>query len=172
MDKIRTDLKIIRQVQSGEVAYVVKDPVALKYYRFPEIAINVFKYLDGKHEHEEVAHLVSADMGETISGPEVTGFVESLKKLNLIERSASEKSLLILERLRKERQLKAETGANGGDELYMRFPLLDPDDLYNRIIKRIWFIWTREFLILCLIMFGLAAAIIIANGETVRAGLS
>jgi len=29
MDKIRSDLKIIRQVQSGDVAYIVKDPVAL-----------------------------------------------------------------------------------------------------------------------------------------------
>src|SRR6266566_7813908 len=96
MDKLRSDLKIIRQVQSGGVAYIIKDPIVLKYYRFPEIAAKVFTYLDGKHTHDEVGELVSAEMGEMIPGSEVTNFVESLKKLNFIERSASEKSLLLL----------------------------------------------------------------------------
>ena len=172
MDKIRSDLKIIRQVQSGDVAYIVKDPVVLKYYRFPEIAAKVFTYLDGKHTHDEVGELVSAEMGEMIPGSEVTNFVESLKKLNFIERSASEKSLLLLERLRQDRQHKAEEAADGVDENYMRFPLMDPDKLYNQIIKRISFIWTRGFLMFSVGVFSLAAIIIIANWETVHIGLS
>ncbi len=172
MDKLRSDLKIIRQVHSGDVAYIVKDPIVLKYYRFPEIAAKVFTYLDGKHSHDEVGELVSAEMGEVIPGAEVTSFVESLKKLNFIERSASEKSLLLLERLRKDRQQKAEEAADGGDENYMRFPLMDPDKLYNRIIKRIWFIWTRGFLIFSALLFTFAAIILIANWETVQIGLS
>jgi len=172
MDKFRPDLKVIRQVQRGEVAYIVKDPLILKYYRFPEIAAKVFSYLDGTHTHEEVGELVSAEMGEQIPGSEVTSFVEGLKKLNFIEQSASEKSLLLLERLRKNRQQKAEEAADGRDENYMRFPLLDPDRLYNRIIKRIWFIWTRGFLIFSVVLFSLAAVIIIANWEIVNTGLS
>lgn len=172
MDKFRPDLKVIRQVQRSEVAYIVKDPLILKYYRFPEIAAKVFSYLDGTHTHEEVGELVSAETGEQIPGSEVTAFVEGLKKLNFIEQSASEKSLLLLERLRKNRQQKAEEAADGGDENYMRFPLLDPDRLYNRIIKRIWFIWTRGFLIFSVVLFSLAAIILIANWEVVNAGLS
>src|SRR5882724_477278 len=172
MDKLRSDLKIIRQVQSGDVAYIVKDPVALKYYRFPEIAAKLFAYLDGIHTHDEVGELISAEIGEMIPGSEVTSFVESLKKLNFIERSASEKSLLLLERLRKNRQHKAEEAADGGDENYMRFPLMDPDRLYNQIIKRISFIWTRGFLLFSLGLFTLAAIVIIANWETVHIGLS
>ncbi len=172
MDKLRTDLKIIRQVHSGEVAYIVKDPVALKYYRFPEIAARVFAHLDGNHTHDEVGELVSAESGELIPGSEVSAFIESLKKYNFIERSASEKSLLILERLRKDRQQKAEDAADGGDENYIRFPLMDPDKLYDAIIKRISFIWTRGFLIFSLFLFSLAAAIIISNWETVQTGLS
>ena len=172
MDKFRPDLKVIRQVQRGEVAYIVKDPLILKYYRFPEIAAKVFSYLDGTRTHEEVGQLVSAETGEQIPGSEVTGFVAGLKKLNFIEQSASEKSLLLLERLRKNRQQKAEEAADGGDENYMRFPLMDPDRLYNRIIKRIWFIWTPGFLIFSVVLFSLAAVILIANWEIVNAGLS
>ncbi len=172
MDKLRTDLKIIRQVQSGDVAYIVKDPVRLKYYRFPEIAAKVFSYLDGAHSHDEVGALVSSEMRELIPGSEVTNFVESLKKLNFIEQSASEKSLLLLERLRKGRQQKASEAADGADENYIRFPLMDPDKLYNRIIKRIGFIWTPAALILFLALFSVAAVVLIANWQTVQQGLS
>src|SRR2546421_6102128 len=125
MDKFRSDLKIIRQVQSGEVSYIVKDPVALKYYRFGTLEVTVFKYLDGARDHEEVAQLVEGEIGVGLTGSMVGGFIESLKKINLIERSAAEKSLVLLERLRKERKLKAETGADGRDVLYMRFPFYD-----------------------------------------------
>jgi len=171
MDKLRSDLKIIRQVHSGEIGYIVKDPVALKYYRFPEIAASIFNYLDGNHSHDEVAQLLSAEMGESFPGSEIAGYVESLKKLGFIEQSASEKSLLLLERLRKNRQQKAEEAANGRDENYLRFPLLDPDSFYNWIIKRIWFIWTRGFLIFSVLIFSLAAAVIVANWDTVHVGL-
>ena len=172
MDKLRTDLKLIRQVQSGEVAYIVKDPVVLKYYRFPEVAAKVFRFLDGTRTHNEVGELVSAEMNEHIPGSEIASFVESLKKLNFIEQSASEKSLLLLERLRKNRQLKAEDAAERGDDMYLRFPLMDPDRLYDRIIKHIWFIWTRGFLFFSFVLFSFAAAILIANWETVQIGLS
>jgi putative peptide zinc metalloprotease protein len=172
MDKLRSDLKIIRQVHSGEIGYIVKDPVALKYYRFPEIAARIFNYLDGNHSHDEVAQMLSAEMGESFPGSEIASYVESLKKLNFIEQSASEKSLLLLERLRKNRQQKADEAANGRDENYLRFPLMDPDNFYNWIIKRIWFIWTRGFLIFSVLIFSLAAAVIVANWETVQTGLS
>jgi putative peptide zinc metalloprotease protein len=172
MDKLRSDLKIIRQVHSGEVAYIVKDPVALKYYRFPEIVGKVFAYLDGRHSYDEVGQLVSADTGELIPGREVMAFVENLKKMDFIEQSASEKSLLLLERLRKNRKQKADEAANGRDENYLRFPIMDPDKFYNWIIRYISFIWTRGFLIFSVLMFGLAAAVLIANFETVQLGLS
>ena len=172
MDKLRSDLKIIRQVHSGEVAYIVKDPVALKYYRFPEIVGKVFAYLDGTHSYDEVGQLVSADTGEMIPGPDVMAFVENLKKMDFIEQSASEKSLVLLERLRKTRQQKAEEAANGRDENYLRFPIMDPDRFYNWIIKYVSFIWTRGFLIFSVLIFSLAAAVIIANWDTVQTGLS
>lgn len=172
MDRFRPDLKIIRQVQRGEVSFIVKDPVALKYYRFGQLEVSLFRYLDGTRTHPELAAVLSAEKGIALDAPMVASFVDELKKKELIERSEAEKSLLLLERLRKQRKLKAETGSEGRDTLYMRFPFFDPDDLYNRIIKHIWFLWSREFLIFCLILFSLAATIIISNWATVGAGLA
>ena len=52
------------------------------------------------------------------------------------------------------------------------FLSMDPDSFYNWIIKRIWFIWTRGFLIFSVLIFSLAAAVIVANWDTVHTGLS
>src|SRR5438552_4347245 len=172
MDKFRPDLKVIRQVQRGEVSFIVKDPVALKYYRFGTLEVSLFKLLDGIRDHAQVAQALSAETGITLDGSMVASFVEELKKKDLIERSGTEKSLLLLERLRKQRKLKAETGAEGRDTLYMRFPFYDPDNLYNKIIKHISFLWSRKFFVVYLILFSLAATIIISNLDTVRTGLA
>jgi putative peptide zinc metalloprotease protein len=172
MDRFRSDLKIIRQVQRGEVSFIVKDPVALKYFRFGTLEVSLFKYLDGTRDHAEVARLLATETGITLDEGMVASFVEELKKKELIERSGTEKSLLLLERLRKQRKLTAETSVEGRDTLYMRFPFFDPDNLYNRIIKRIWFLWSRPFFIFCMVLFALAATIIISNWDTVSAGLA
>jgi putative peptide zinc metalloprotease protein len=172
MDKFRSDLKIIQQLQGGEETYIVKDPVALKYYRFGKLEVTVFKFLDGTRDHEEVARLVTAEVGVPLAGAHVASFLETVKGMNFIERSASEKSLMMLERLREERKLTAKVGAEGHDILYQRFPLFDPDRIYNRIIRHIRFLWSRSFFIFCLVLFSLAATIIISNWETVSAGLA
>jgi putative peptide zinc metalloprotease protein len=172
MDKLRSDLKIIREAQSGEVAYLVKDPVAQKYYRFGAVEYAVLKHLDGAHGHDEIAQLVKAEAGIKLSEATVGGFVASLKQLNLIERSAQEKSLLLLEHLRQERKCAAAAGANGRDVLYLRFPACDPDRAYDRLIKYIGFCWTRPFVIGCLVLFSLAATIITSHWETVSTGLA
>ena len=172
MDRLRPDLKIIRQVQRGEVSFIVKDPVALKYFRFGTLEVSLFNLLDGNRDHGQVAAALSAETGVNLDGGMVASFIEELKKKDLIERSGKEKSLLLLERLRKQRQLKAEEGTEGHDTLYMRFPFYDPDELYNRIIKHISFLWSRQFFIFCLFLFSLAAIIIISNWASVSSGLA
>jgi putative peptide zinc metalloprotease protein len=170
MDKLRSDLLVIRQVQSGDVTYVVKDPVAMQYYRFGPLEHTVITHLDGLHEHADIAEALAAETGVRLTGAMIGEFVESLKKKELIERSAEEKSLVLLERLRKERKLKVET--ENRDVLYMRFPAFDPDQLYNRLIKRIGFFWSRPFVMFCLALFSLAAIIILSNWPMISLGLS
>ena len=172
MDKIRSDLKIIRQVQGGEVDYIVKDPVALKYYRFKVLEHAVIKNLDGAHSHDEVGRLVAAETGVNLSGAAVAGFVDQLKKINLIERSTQEKSLMLLEHLREERKQKADAISEGRDVLYMRFPFIDPDQFYNWLIKRIGFLWTRPFVIFFLCMFAVASTIIISHWGEISKGMA
>ncbi|HSE37396.1 MAG TPA: efflux RND transporter periplasmic adaptor subunit [Blastocatellia bacterium] len=170
MDRIRSDLIIIRQVQRGDVTYVVKDPVALQYYRFGPLEHTVIKYLDGSHDHDQIAEALATETGVRLTGSMIAEFVESLNNKALIERSVGEKSLVLLERLRKERKLKADTDSR--DILYMRFPFFDPDQFYDRLIRHIGFFWSRPFVICCFVLFSMAAIIIISNWGVISAGLN
>ena len=171
MQKFRSDLKLVRQSQGGEAYYIVKDPVIRKYFRFGALEGTVFKYLDGNRSFDEVASLVSAEMKIGVIGSHIEGFVESVRKHGFLEQSAREKSLFLLEHLREERKQKA-ASAGRSDIFYRRFPLWDPNDAYDKVMKQIGFLWTRPFVIFFLFLFSLAATIIISNWETVGAGLS
>ena len=142
----------------------------MQYYRFGPLEHTVIKYLDGSHDHVQVAEALAAETGVKLTSAMIGEFVESLKKKELIERSIEEKSLVLLERLRKERKLKADT--ENRDVLYMRFPAFDPDQFYNRLIHRIGFFWSRPFVMCCLVLFSLAAIIILSNWPTISFGLS
>lgn len=164
-------MKLVRQSQGGEAYYIVKDPVIRKYFRFGALEGTVFKYLDGNRSFDEVASLVSKEMGLTVIGSHIQGFVESVRKHGFLEQSAREKSLFLLEHLREERK---QTAAKAGrsDLFYQRFPLWDPDELYNKLMKPIGVLWTRPFVTFFLCLFALAATIIISNWSTVSAGLT
>src|SRR5205823_11007497 len=51
--RIRGDLDIAPQKYEGRTYYVVKDPVALRYYRFKDGEHFLLQYLDGSHTLDE-----------------------------------------------------------------------------------------------------------------------
>jgi putative peptide zinc metalloprotease protein len=57
----RTDLVVSRQRQRGQTAYVVKDPLSLRYYRLEEHEYAVLQMLDGRATLRQVADRLAAD---------------------------------------------------------------------------------------------------------------
>jgi len=169
MDKLRQDLRIVRQVLEAEVSYVVCDPASQKYFRFRPLEYAVLEKLDGTRGHEQIAVLVRQQRDAHLSAAAVERFVAELKKLNLIVQTVGEKSIALLERLRHERILKA---TRSGSLLYMRFPAVNPDAAYNRLIGPLRFFWSRAFVLLSLALFAVAAAILITDWRAVQAGLT
>src|SRR5207248_11044138 len=51
--RVRSDLGITPQKYEGRTCYVVKDPVALRYYRFNDQEFFVVQHFDGQHTLEE-----------------------------------------------------------------------------------------------------------------------
>ena len=166
LPKLRADLVITRQKQRDEVVFVVKDPESQQYYRYSEIEFQVMSLFDGHHTIEQVQQDYAGIAPEAeLDNETIKDFLSSLKQDGLIQRSAKEKNIILLEKqrtYRKQRLIRAK-----GSLLYLRFPLFDPNKLLDKTIDFIRFFWTRWFFVVSLLMILASYAIIAANWEQI-----
>ena len=168
--KLREDLVITRQVQRDEVFYVIKDPVAQTYYRFAEVEYDIISLFDGENDFARTQELFSEQYEDAeIDEATLQNFVASLKKIDLLEKTAAEKNLMLLERQRSFR--KARILETKGTLLYKRVPLIDPDRLFNRMISHIRFFWTQGFFFFSLSAILLSYLIIAFNWSEIYEGI-
>nr|MBA2244815.1 PqqD family protein [Gemmatimonadota bacterium] len=149
--RVRRDLRYVRQVQDGTPAYVVKDPVNLKYFRFGEMEGWLMQQMDGTRTLAEIAARLRAERGVPATAAALEVFHRRLKELRLAERSQEERSVLIMEAVRQQRHDRL--GGNGNTLLRMRVSLGDPDESFDRVIGHIRFFWSPGFVALSLALF-------------------
>jgi putative peptide zinc metalloprotease protein len=161
--RLRPDLVIVEQTYRGEVSYVVKDPATHKYFRFRALEIAVMQEFDGKRSVAEIA-VALTESGVPIKAGVVENFARKLKEMGLIERSLSERSVLLLERMRadRRRRLKPDT-AYRGSLLRMRWSIGDPDQWLERMLPRVRFMFTPAFVGGSILLFLVYTAICAAN---------
>lgn len=156
--RFRRDLTVQKQVQSGEISYIVKDPKTRKYFRFRETEHAIFSRLDGQTPLPEVLSGVQGQFPHLgITAKDVAGFLASLKKANLLEQSAAEKNLLLLEKLRDQRQAKIKSQSSSLSRiLYLHYHLVDPDRFFAAVLPWIRWMWSRPFVLGSLALFAFA----------------
>jgi putative peptide zinc metalloprotease protein len=150
--KLRSDLTIRRQETAsgdGEGLFVIKDPVAGAFFRFGESEQFIAQQLDGETPLEVVRERTEARFGSTLPAASLGAFIERLAKAGLLEGTGRPRA----------RDGKRRGGARGS-LLYLRYPLLDPNALLDRLLPRVRACFTPHFLALS------AAAIVLAAGIT------
>jgi putative peptide zinc metalloprotease protein len=152
--KLRTDLVLVEQTYRGEQSFIIKDPESRKYFRFRPVEIRVMQGLDGEHTAEAVAAELKGD-GVPLSAMAVEKFAAKLTTMGLCERTLSERSVLLMERLRAERRRRLGKGIFQGDLLRIRWSVGDPDELLNRWLPRVRFLFSRTFLTISVVLFAL-----------------
>ena len=83
-----------------------------------------------------------AGRSQPVSLQFVLEYEEFLRDKDLIEQSAAERSLNMLDKFRTLREKKTEEKAEGFNIFFIMFHVLDPDRFLNRTIKYVWWIWT------------------------------
>lgn len=156
--RLRRDLVIIEQTYRGEQSYVVKDPETHKYFRFRPVEIVVMQELDGDKTPPDVAALL-AEQGLPLTPAAVEAFAAKLRQLGLLERSLSERSVLLMERVRAERQRRLRKTHYEGSVLRMRWSVADPDRWLARWLPRLRFFFSRPFLLISVVLFGIYGVI-------------
>lgn len=167
--RLRSNLRFVRQVLDGRPSYVVKDPVKLQYFRFGEVEAWLMQRMDGSRTLPRIAEELRQRFGLDATAGSLEPFVRRLKEMGLALRTPAEQRILLMESLRKERRLKLQ--GHGNTLLRMRFSLGDPDQLFDRMVARMPFFWTRGFVAISVVMFLIYGFIIASRWDIFSAGV-
>lgn len=159
---LRPDLKISRQVQSEKVTFIVKDPLKNEYYKFDESEWRIISLFDGKLTLPEmVSSYAEKNRGLEITLEDIKNYRESLTSIDLIEKSKRDQNVMLVEKMREMRS--SQLLSKKGSLMYKRFPIVDPDKFFDRVIPHIQFFWTKGFFIFGTACIGLMFAIIFSH---------
>jgi putative peptide zinc metalloprotease protein len=135
--KLRKDLIFSRQQAAGETCFVVKEPVRGNYFRFREAERFIIEQLDGETSLETIQQRAEEKFGATLPMETLRGFALNLSKMGFLETGRQEETPS--QRRGKQRVR--------GNLLYLRFQAFDPDRLFTRLAKKVWFFHTPQFVI-------------------------
>ena len=163
---LRRDLKIIRVSFRLRKAWVVKDPLALQYYRWGEREHRLAMSLDGKRSLSQITEdlrkthpemrVEKSDLQTTLNLFLLTGLLqtEATAARQLHENVKQRKAA----RLRKTKWLGIASKL-----ITFKITLFDPDLLLLRMSRRISFIWSRGALFVLLAMMALSAWLLFSD---------
>jgi putative peptide zinc metalloprotease protein len=167
--KLVPDVRIVRREHRGKAHFVVKEPREQKYYQFGEMEVGLMKLMDGHRTPTDISYAAAEQLGLRPEPGQIADFAQKLKRLGLVERTPSEQHLMLMERLRSERKVRARRHTRGSI-LRLRFSVGDPDRLFAWAVKRIGWMWTPPFVLFCLALFAVYGVIVISNWSSLWAG--
>lgn len=146
---LRKDLGILRQVQLGEVNWIVKNPGTRKYHQFKNWQWQIIRLFDGRHTREQIREQIARAVGEEqeVKLELVLEYEEFLRRLELLHESVAERNLGLLDKFNAFRHQKAEEKTEGFNIFFIMFHVIDPDRLLNKTVKYVRWIWSKPMVI-------------------------
>jgi putative peptide zinc metalloprotease protein len=144
---LRKDLGILRQVQLGDVNWIIKNPGTRKYHQFKNWQWQIIRLFDGRRTREQIRDQISRLSGQDVKFELVLEYEEFLRRLELIEESVAERNLGLLDKFNAFRHQKAEEKAEGFNIFFIMFHVVDPDRFLDRTVKYVRWIWSRPMVI-------------------------
>jgi multidrug resistance efflux pump len=141
--------------------YVVKNPATGDYYHLGEEEHFLLMQLDGEHRAEDILGAFQDRFGQPLSAEELVEFLEMVQAQGLVQ--PVEALGLAPGRLPSPRRQSI---------LYWRKAIFDPDRLFTWLAPKLWFFWTRGFLILSSASVLLAVLLLWANRHELTANFT
>ncbi len=162
--KMRGDLTAHRQIYQGQVYWVIKEPVGLNYFRFPEDSYFVLKQLDGRNNLEQIENSYNEEFApRKLTIDKLQSFVGSLHKAGLLQAVSTGQGPELLKRRRKTRRQKLLS--QWGNILALRFRGIDPERILNAMNPFCSWLFTLPALCAVLFCGFLALMSIFVNWE-------
>lgn len=158
--RMRPDLQVFPQPGGDCPAWVVKDPIALRYQRLGEEEFAILQWLDGRASLDQVREKFAARFApQQLSRQQLHQFLGRLHRQGLLLAESSGQHQTLLQR--RSVQRRWEWFQRAVSVLAIRFRGADPTQLLDRLYPRVRWMASRGFLALCLILV-LAAAVLVA----------
>jgi putative peptide zinc metalloprotease protein len=143
--KLRPDLIVQPQFYEGMTHYVVKDPIALKYFRFKIEEYFLLQQFDGKNTLSDVKKSFERKYRpQTISIEDLTRFTAQLHEAGIAQIDSPEQAKVLIRRRRKNKWKKVwQFFAN---ILYIKIPIIDPERLLTWMYPYFRWIYTPYFI--------------------------
>ena len=167
---LRKDIRVRRQVQMGDVAWIVKNTETIKYYMFRDAEWRLIKLFDGVRTREEILAEYNRHVRTPAQITLVLSFEERLRRMELIERSSAERSLEILERMKSMRERRAEEKSEGFNPFFIRFHVLDPERFLQATVKYVRWIWTPPVVLITCLASAWTVGVFVVNAHEIWAG--
>ena len=163
--KLRPDLVVQPQFYEGMTHYVIKDPLALKYFRFKIEEYFLLQQFDGKQTLQDVKKAFERKYRpQTISIEDLTRFVAQLHEAGIIQIDSPEQAKVLIRRRNKNRWRKI--WAFLANILFIKIPIIDPERLLTRMYPFFRWIFTRTFVTLSTLSMLLAIGLVASQWKT------
>src|SRR5687768_17308052 len=142
--RMRSDLVVNQQRHAGQLFYILKDPVSLKYYRFRPEEYFLLSQLDGEKDLYDVQHAFVAEFSpQRLAIEDLERFVRQLLDAGVavVDSPLAGKRLYERHRQRKFQKVKSTLS----NFMYIRIPLFDPERILDRMLKWFGFLFTLPF---------------------------
>jgi putative peptide zinc metalloprotease protein len=166
----RGDLDVTRQVYQGQAWWVVKDPIALHYFRFRPEEYALLDMLDGSRSLEQLKERFEAEFPpRRITVEELARFVSTLHRSGLVIGDRAGQGPQLFERRRQ--RLWKQWVAWLSNIMSLRFRGIDPDRILERIDP--WFGWLFSPPAIAVAMAFVASALllVLVNFDVFRSKL-
>jgi putative peptide zinc metalloprotease protein len=163
--KLRPDLVVQPQFYEGMTHYVIKDPLALKYFRFKIEEYFLLEQFDGNHTLQDVKKAFEKKYRpQTISIEDLTRFVAQLHEAGIIQIDSAEQAKVLVRRRKKNRWRKV--WAFFANILFIKIPIIDPERLLTRMYPYFRWIFTPAFISLSVTSMLMAIILVVSNWKT------
>jgi putative peptide zinc metalloprotease protein len=165
--RLRPDLDVTLQKYEGRSYWVVKDPVALRYYRFKEQERFLIDAMDGSNTLDEVQKEYEKRFRpERLTLEDLESFAHQLINAGLALNESPRAGQQLYERRNK--RIRSEWMQTLTNILYIKIPIFDPDRLLTHMLKYMWWIFTPWFLAVSVAVMLAAVALVATHFETFR----
>src|SRR4029077_6721863 len=160
--KLRPDLIVQPQFYEGMTHYVVKDPIALKYFRFKIEEYFLLQQFDGKNTLNDVKKSFERKYRpQTISIEDLTRFTAQLHEAGIAQIDSPDQAKVLIRRRRKNKWKKVwQFFAN---ILYIKIPVVDPEKMLTGMYPYFRWLYTPYFNTFAVGMMLAAITMVVTN---------